>query len=129
MKRILILVVVFLLASQLMACSQSSRHVPTDGVWSNSDLKVTIDFRKPRQRYNASVMVDGITIYCVAGNDKGSNLIVVLSQVEVDNICHVGEVMFEFECIRLTEDLLTVLDEAGKEYVFKRERVSRGRFS
>ena len=137
MRRFAALLLLLVLAIGLSGCEWEQR-IPTDGVWYCEELQaqftvyerpgyVDPDWRPVADEQGnyvdeneSYVIIDGDRIAASWGNDRGSIRVVILCNEERNPNCYLGEVIYAFNFVSLSDTEYVLEDDDGKRYTFIR---------
>ena len=124
----IVLTFLLLLIPGLSACTPEQR-MPNEGTWYCAELQAqfSVDRRDgfvSKDDVNAVdesenyVIVDGDRIASLLSNDRGSTKVYIICQ-EPDNLHYgLGEIIYSFEFVNLSDAEYTLKDEEGKVFTF-----------
>jgi hypothetical protein len=129
MKRIIALLISLSLLLGLNACISKERKYPKSGVWYCADLQAQFTFEIDENSTDLDyipiidenenyVIVNGDRIAAICGNTPGSRRVLLICQEEDNPQYHLGEVIYGFDFVRLTDTEYVLEDEDGTQYTF-----------
>ena len=90
---------------------------PDEGIWYCEELKIQLSFEDD----SSYTVVNGRSISCTWGNDRGSDVIMVLCQEPNIEEYRLGDTVFWGHYVHLTDDEYIVSDgTTSVEYTFER---------
>ena len=117
MKTCKLLIILSIVLAFLSACSPD-QYEPTEGVWYCEELNIQLSYEPDEISY---MVIDGETVLCACGSDKGIDRILLCCQQEGHGAFYMGELLFEAQIIGLSESqMLECVDTLDTQYCFER---------